>query len=479
MAYVNPVRLSLQAIASTEMDGGTYPCGGQFGEGCVAEGLPFLKAAGFDTQLGEDIGIMLAISMLLSFLFVRSLVKWNSKNASFKLKVAVVVPEAEESDVAVDLDQADVSNSPSHCTPEDRPDMEREIPVWLAFQDVCVRYNRRNRDSNAAEGTPLAATSKSGSSRNGGDLTLNHVAGIVAPREMVAVLGPSGSGKSTLLNVLAGLNIGDASVTGMVCANGHVLSNGLVGAGLARFVPQNTQDELLEALTVRESVTFAARLQLHSRRHSNDQKLARVEEALNIMGLSDAAEVRVMSLSGGQHKRTVLCCSILVGDIPGVVLLDEVTSGLSAFDGLALCRVLRQLADRTLCSILMTTHSPRAAAMSLYDKVLTLTSDGRVGYFGSVDEAGAMLDGFGARLHALGVPRVRNGTDEGEQKKQQEGREANIEDDNIAERLLKAATAVPNAPTTLADEFERVRARPIPCTVSCSILCNHTVIVAQ
>lgn len=89
---------------------------------------------------------------------------------------------------------------------------------------------------------------------------LTDSAGIVNAGEMLAIMGPSGSGKTTLLNALAHrVAAAGATTTGDICANGQKMSLQLV-RDLSGYVEQ--EDALIGSLTVRETMSFAARLSL-------------------------------------------------------------------------------------------------------------------------------------------------------------------------------------------------------------------------
>jgi len=91
-------------------------------------------------------------------------------------------------------------------------------------------------------------------------LILSDANGIVHAGEMLAIMGPSGSGKTTLLNVIAHrAATAGAATTGEMLANGQPTTWQSI-RDLSSYVEQ--EDALIGSLTVRETVTFAARLAL-------------------------------------------------------------------------------------------------------------------------------------------------------------------------------------------------------------------------
>lgn len=139
----------------------------------------------------------------------------------------------------------------------------------------------------------------------------------IQPGEFVAIIGESGSGKTTLIKVLAGVS--DPS-SGTVTVNGEPVSSRLAEIG---YVPQ---DEIVHRdLTVNEALTYAARLRLPQ--DTSDQEIEQVVRGVIAeLGLSDHAETRVGSLSGGQRKRAGVGTELV--NHPGLLYLDEATTGL-------------------------------------------------------------------------------------------------------------------------------------------------------
>jgi energy-coupling factor transporter ATP-binding protein EcfA2 len=112
-----------------------------------------------------------------------------------------------------------------------------------------------------------------------------------------------------------------------------------------------------------------------------------VRDALDAVGLSDSAEVRVGSLSGGQRKRASIAVELITD--PHVFFLDEPTSGLDPITSAELIARLRDLADRRT-TVVFTTHS--VADLEACDRIVFMTRGGRVGFVGTLQEA---LDRFG------------------------------------------------------------------------------------
>ncbi|HEX6356452.1 ABC transporter ATP-binding protein [Actinophytocola sp.] len=136
---------------------------------------------------------------------------------------------------------------------------------------------------------------------------------------LLAVLGPSGCGKTTLLRVLAGFHpVRD----GQVVLADRLLAGGSVHVPPERrgigIVPQ--EGALFPHLTVAGNVGFG--LPRHGRRNG------RVDELLDLVGLSGYGARMPAQLSGGQQQRVALARAL--APRPGVVLMDEPFSSLDA-----------------------------------------------------------------------------------------------------------------------------------------------------
>src|SRR5437868_974604 len=175
---------------------------------------------------------------------------------------------------------------------------------------------------------------------------LNGVSFDVRPAELFGLLGPNGSGKTTLFRILSTLMIptgGRALVMGCDAAQDPASLRRQIGVV---FQAQSVDPKL----TAYENLWHQGHL--YGLRGSALKK--RVQEILTRVGLIDRAKERVETFSGGMQRRIELAKGLL--HHPGVLLLDEPTTGLDPGARRDLWQYLQILRDEEHVSVLVTTH---------------------------------------------------------------------------------------------------------------------------
>ncbi len=186
-----------------------------------------------------------------------------------------------------------------------------------------------------------------------------------AKGELTAILGASGAGKSTLLRLIAGFESPDA---GTIELEGEVIANSELslepekrGIGI---VPQDSA--LFSHLSVFDNVGFGL--------PKDSNRVKRVKELLDLVGMAEFADRKPSSLSGGQQQRVALARAL--APKPKLILLDEPFSALDQ----ELRTRLREDVKRALvaenATAILVTHD-QEEALSLAEKVAVLR-DGRI-----------------------------------------------------------------------------------------------------
>jgi ABC-2 type transport system ATP-binding protein len=193
----------------------------------------------------------------------------------------------------------------------------------------------------------------------------------VARGEVFGLLGPNGAGKTTTVEILEGYRTRSSGIVSVLGLDPGERSRQLreqVGIVLQ-------SSGMYRHVTVREAVEHWARLFPHPRD---------VTEVIDLAGLTEKADARIRTLSGGQARRVDFALA-LIGD-PELVFLDEPTTGFDPAARRAAWDVIRQLAALGK-TILLTTHY-LDEAQALADRV-AIIKDGRILAEGAPGELGA------------------------------------------------------------------------------------------
>jgi sulfate/thiosulfate transport system ATP-binding protein len=210
-----------------------------------------------------------------------------------------------------------------------------------------------------------------GANKRYGDFAaLDNVDFEVPAGSLTALLGPSGSGKSTLLRAIAGLDQPD---TGTITINGRDVTGVPPQRRGIGFVFQHYA--AFKHLTVRDNVAFGLKI----RRRPKAEIAEKVDNLLEVVGLSGFQTRYPSQLSGGQRQRMALARALAVD--PQVLLLDEPFGALDARVRDDLRAWLRRLHDEVHVTTVLVTHD-QAEALDVADRIAVLR-DGRIEQVGS------------------------------------------------------------------------------------------------
>jgi len=190
---------------------------------------------------------------------------------------------------------------------------------------------------------------------------LSDIALTIAPGEKVALIGRSGCGKSTLLHMLAGL---------LMPSEGCIrINKKQVTRPSAKWNMMFQKPSLFPWMNVHQNASLGLTL-------AGQDDPNKIDELLDLVGLSDKSSAHVQSLSGGQQQRVALARSLATS--PELLLLDEPFSALDAFTRASLQDEVTQIASLADLTMVIVTHDiDEAAAMA--DRVLIMSANpGRI-----------------------------------------------------------------------------------------------------
>ena len=179
-----------------------------------------------------------------------------------------------------------------------------------------------------------------------GELTaVDGVSFRIAPGETYGLLGPNGAGKTTAISMIAGLLAAD---DGTVTVCGHDMTPSAIEPKRhLGLVPQDLA--IYPELTARENLVFFGKLQGLRGSELN----GRVDEVLDLIGLTDRAKDPTKEYSGGMKRRLNIGIGLL--HQPTLLILDEPTVGVDPQSRNAILRSVEALSVEGM-AVLYTTH---------------------------------------------------------------------------------------------------------------------------
>lgn len=186
---------------------------------------------------------------------------------------------------------------------------------------------------------------------------LNNVSLTIHPGEFLSIIGASGCGKSTLLRMIAGL---DFPTDGDLLFNKSEITGPDSKRGLVFQDPT-----LFPWLTVEQNIAFG----LKSRRVRENRK-ERVDEFIDIIGLTEFKKSFPHQLSGGMAQRVSLARALI--NEPEVLLLDEPLGALDAFTRMNMQDEILRLWEQQKNTMILITHDVDEAVY-LSDRIIIMS----------------------------------------------------------------------------------------------------------
>ncbi|MEU6260355.1 ABC transporter ATP-binding protein [Streptomyces sp. NPDC047043] len=226
--------------------------------------------------------------------------------------------------------------------------------------------------------------------RYGDKTVVDHLSFTVKPSEVTGFLGPNGAGKSTTMRMIVGL---DSPTAGKVTVNGRSYAR--------HAAPLQEIGTLLEAKSVHPG--RSAFNHLMALAHSHGIPRGRVEEVIELAGLTSVAGKRVGAFSLGMGQRLGIA-SALLGD-PAIVMLDEPVNGLDPEGVLWVRNLLRGLADEGR-AVMLSSHLMSETA--LIADHLVIIGRGRLLADTTVDDFTREAGGGGVKVATTEPARLRS-----------------------------------------------------------------------
>jgi D-methionine transport system ATP-binding protein len=212
-----------------------------------------------------------------------------------------------------------------------------------------------------------------------GDVTaLENVNLEIGQGDIFGVIGLSGAGKSTLIRCI---NLLERPTSGSIEIDGREISHyqgpelrkvrGTLGMIFQHF-------NLLMQRTVRQNVAFPLEIEKLPRKEIG----ARVDELLDVVGLSDKADTYPAQLSGGQKQRVAIARAL--ANRPKVLLCDEATSALDPLTTKSILELLKDINRRFALTIVLITHE-MAVIREICNRVAVIDSN-------HIVETGSVVD---------------------------------------------------------------------------------------
>jgi branched-chain amino acid transport system ATP-binding protein len=177
----------------------------------------------------------------------------------------------------------------------------------------------------------------------GGVKAVNNVNFTLAQGELRCLIGPNGAGKSTFFKMLTGQlepSHGQVLFRGNDISHAHAHEIARMGIGIKTQVPS-----VFDGLTIRDNIWLAA-----SRLHSRADARRLVDEMLERIGLTHAADRIVGQLAHGQRQWVEL--GLVLSTDPELILLDEPAAGMTHEEVLKTAELVREI-NRTKALIVV------------------------------------------------------------------------------------------------------------------------------
>lgn len=195
---------------------------------------------------------------------------------------------------------------------------------------------------------------------------------------VTGLLGANGAGKTTLMRMMTGI---------LVPTSGEITADGIAVQteeyrSLLGYLPQDFG--YYPEFTAKEFIQYIAALKGLEKRHAK----RKTDELLDVVGLSDVANKKIKTFSGGMKQRVGIAQAI-VND-PKILILDEPTAGLDPKERVRFRNLIAEIGKNTI--VLFSTHI--VSDIDSIAKSLLMMRDGQIIYEGTWDKEQGDLEQF-------------------------------------------------------------------------------------
>src|SRR5579883_325916 len=202
-----------------------------------------------------------------------------------------------------------------------------------------------------------------------------HAIDMTIPGGMFGLLGPNGAGKTTLMRILAGIL---RPTSGTIQVGEHDGNTERGRTAIKRILGYLPQDlGVYPDLSAREFLDYVGILKGMDERKVRQQ---RVEELLELVSLSDVANRKLKTFSGGMKRRVGIAQALL--NDPQLLIVDEPTAGLDPEERIRFRNLLSDLGGDRI--VLLSTHIVEDIAQTC--RRLAIMNKGHIIFQGSTEE---------------------------------------------------------------------------------------------
>ncbi|KAH9207271.1 ABC-2 type transporter-domain-containing protein [Leptodontidium sp. 2 PMI_412] len=346
--------------------------------------IPDVPNANVANQICEAKGAVAGSSVVMGSQFAQSFGfqfshRWRNIGIMISIAVIYALIGAVGSEIMTFVPQGGspviFAKASSHGRSDKDPDPEREA----AGHDSVDSQEKDLKSDVPMTGPSL--TWRNMSVTIGEKNILRGLSGYARPGDFIALCGPSGAGKTTLLRALSNTNF-SGKISGDVKFGGAAPSHNF--RKTTGFVQQMDLHD--GTATIREAFEFSALLR-QPKHFSRRERLAYVDVVLSLLDLRSLENALIGDENSGLGveilKRVTI--GVELAARPSVLFADEPTSGLDSQAAIHIIDYLQRL-SRQGQTVIVTIHQPSASLFAKFDKVLALSSNGGLIYFGPMHD---------------------------------------------------------------------------------------------